>query len=88
MKKMTVVWMAGLASLLAGAQTWTFTVPRAWSRTEKAATLAPPADVTVETDHLKVVVSGMDAALVVTDKRTGRVWASSSRRRRSVPNCS
>ena len=199
MKKMTVIWMAGLASLLAGAQTWTFTAPRAWSRTEKAATLAtradgalelrhtsdqdwaihgmapvdvkpgdvfrlactskaldgvaaprpyslsvilrdakgkvmswaygsrsakpgeavvsefmiprgaarieprvvgdgptgvvvadfkleargnllpkdgaPPADVTAETDHLKVVVSGTDAALVVTDKRTGRVWA-------------
>ena len=199
MKKMTVVWMAGLASLLAGAQTWTFTAPRAWSRTEKAATLAtradgalelrhtsdqdwaihgmapvdvkpgdvfrlactskaldgvaaprpyslsvilrdakgkvmswaygsrsakpgeavvsefmiprgaarieprvvgdgptgvvvadfklqargnllpkdgaPPADVTAETDHLKVVVSGTDAALAVTDKRTGRVWA-------------
>ena len=81
MKKMTVVWMAGLASLLAGAQTWTFTVPRAWSRTEKAATLAQPADVTVEKDHLKVVVSGMDAA------RCAR-GASSSRRRRSVPNCS
>ena len=44
MKKMTVVWMAGLASLLAGAQTWTFTAPRAWSRTEKAATLATRAD--------------------------------------------
>ena len=51
MKKMTVVWMAGLASLLAGAQTWTFTAPRAWSRTEKAATLATRADGALELRH-------------------------------------
>ena len=36
---------------------------------------ARPADVTAETDCLKVVVSGADASLTVTDRRTGRVWA-------------
>ncbi len=39
--------------------------------------LAPRPDVVAETVHLRVVVSGKDAALSVTDKRTGRVWAPS-----------
>ena len=41
---------------------------------------ALPDRVSVETEHLSVTVRGAGAALEVTDRRTGRVWASAGRR--------
>lgn len=40
--------------------------------------LTPLADITAETELLRVAVSGKNAALSVTDKRTGRVWRPSA----------
>lgn len=50
-RKLAVAGIAGLMSLCAAAETWTFTSPRAWSRTEKAATLAARADGALELRH-------------------------------------